>query len=146
MSPASDSAFESLLTDVNRGVLAVIAADGRPHLSNVNHHYDPATRTLRVSLTDGRVKVRNLRRDPRASYHVTSDNFWQWVVAEGTASLSAVATAPDDETVEELIEVYRSIAGEHPDWGDYRQAMVADRRLVFRLQVERFYGQAPQSS
>jgi len=140
---SNDSAFESLLTGVNRGVLAVLQPDGRPHLSNVNHHYDPSTRTLRVSLTDARVKVRNVRRDPRASYHVTSDNFWHWVVAEGTASLSAVAAAPDDEAVEELIDVYRRIAGEHPDWDDYRRAMVADRRLVFRLHVERFYGQAP---
>ena len=90
---SDDVAFENLLTDVGHGVLVTLKADGRPQLSNVSHHYDPATRTLRVSITDARAKTRNLRRDPRASYHVTSADFWQWAVAEGTATLSAVAAA-----------------------------------------------------
>jgi PPOX class probable F420-dependent enzyme len=137
----SDTAFENLLTTVGHGVLVTLKADGRPQLSNVSHHYDPATRTLRVSITDSRAKTRNLRRDPRASYHVTSADFYQWVVAEGTASLSEVAAAPDDAAADELVEVYRAIAGEHPDWDEYRQAMIAEKRLVLRLPVERFYGQ-----
>jgi PPOX class probable F420-dependent enzyme len=137
----SDTAFENLLTTVGHGVLVTLKADGRPQLSNVSHHYDPATRTLRVSITDSRAKTRNLRRDPRASYHVTSADFYQWVVAEGTASLSEVTAAPDDAAADELVEVYRAIAGEHPDWDEYRQAMIAEKRLVLRLPVERFYGQ-----
>lgn len=138
----SQHAFEGLLSTVSHGVLVTLRANGRPQLSNVSHHYDAAAKLLRVSITDSRAKTRNLRRDPRASYHVTSPNFYQWVVAEGTASLSEVAAAPDDAAVEELIDLYRAISGEHPDWDEYRQAMVADRRLVARIQIERFYGQA----
>ncbi len=138
----SDAGFETLLTTVRQGVLVTIKRDGRPQLSNVSHYYDPATRTIRVSITETRAKTRNLRRDPRASYHVTTPDFWQFAVAEGTATLSDVAARPDDAAVDELVELYRHIGGEHPDWDEYRQAMVTDQRLVLRLHVERFYGQA----
>jgi PPOX class probable F420-dependent enzyme len=141
----SDAGFETLLTTVGHGVLVTIKRDGRPQLSNVSHHYDPATRTIRVSITETRAKTRNLRRDPRASYHVTTPDFWQFAVAEGTATLSDVAARPDDAAVDELVELYRHIGGEHPDWDEYRQAMVADQRVVLRLHVERFYGQPPVS-
>ena len=141
LEPVSDDAFENLLTSINHGVLVTVKSDGRPQLSNVSHHYDPSDRLLRVSITESRAKPRNLRRAPRASYHVTSANFYQWVVAEGTASLSAVAARPDDAAVEELIDLYRAISGEHPDWDEYRRAMVADARLVARVRIERFYGQ-----
>jgi hypothetical protein len=64
-----------------------------------------------------------------------------YVVAEGTVEFSPVSAAEDDATVEELIEVYRLIGGqEHPDWSDYRRAMVADGRLILRLHVDRLYG------
>jgi PPOX class probable F420-dependent enzyme len=130
-----------LLTEVDGGVLVTLRRDGRPQLSNVNHHYDPQQRIIRVSITDDRAKTRNLRRDPRASYHVTSPDRWSWTVAEGTAELSEVATDPHDAAVEELIDLYRAVRGEHPDWDEYRAAMVTDRRLVMRLRVERAYGQ-----
>jgi hypothetical protein len=64
------------------------------------------------------------------------------VVAEGEADLTPVAAAPDDATVDELVEVYRAIAGEHPDWAEYRAAMVADERLVLRIPVTHVYGMA----
>jgi PPOX class probable F420-dependent enzyme len=137
----SDVGYEDLLLTVGQGVLVTIKADGRPQLSNVSHHYDATTRILRVSITDTRAKTRNLRRDPRASYHVTSANFYQWAVAEGTVTLSDVAARTDDAAVDELVALYREIAGEHPDWDEYRQAMVTDKRVVMRLAVERFYGQ-----
>ncbi len=142
-SDAQQDALLKLVADRNGGVLVTLKADGRPQLSNVNHAYYPEERTVRVSITDGRVKTRNLRRDPRASYHVTSDDRWAWTVAEGTAELSDVAADPYDDTVEELIRLYRDVQGEHPDWDDYRHAMVRDGRLVLRLRVERAYGQAP---
>jgi hypothetical protein len=63
-------------------------------------------------------------------------------VAEGTAELSPVAADPQDQTVEDLIALYRDIQGEHPDWDDYRRAMVADQRVVLRLLVSRVYGMA----
>jgi len=141
MSDAARSvALLDLIASHKRGVLATLLPDGRPHLSNIGYAYDPATQTLRVSVTDSRVKVRNLRSDPRASLHVTDRGFGGWAVAEGTAQLTPVASDLYDETVEELIDVYRAIAGEHPDWDDFRKAMVADRRLVVRLPAERVYG------
>jgi len=138
----TDDALARLLADAHHGVLVTLRSNGRPQLSNVSHTFDPGTRLVRVSVTDTRAKVRNLRRDPRASFYVTSRDFWRWAVADGIAELTPVATDPQDATVEELIEVYRAIAGEHPDWDDFRRAMVADRRLVFRLRVERIYGNA----
>jgi PPOX class probable F420-dependent enzyme len=138
----ADDALSQLVASQNRGVLVTLKSDGRPQLSNVNHTYDPATRLLRISITADRAKARNLARDPRASYHVTTDDFWHYAVAEGTAELTPVAADENDATVEELIDVYRTIVGEHPDWADYRAAMVRDGRLVVRLSVERLYGQA----
>lgn len=136
----TDAGLEQLLTTVPRGLLVTIKHDGRPQLSNVLHLYDPATRIIRVSVTATRAKARNLARDARASYHVTSDDFWQWAVAEGNAELSEVAAAPDDAAADELVELYRGMLGEHPDWEEYRQAMVTDRRQVVRLHVDHLYG------
>ncbi|MFS8197916.1 PPOX class F420-dependent oxidoreductase [Streptomyces sp. CWNU-52B] len=137
---AGQDALLHLLSEYDGGVLTTLRRNGRPQLSNVNHAYYPDERIVRVSLTDGRAKTRNLRRDPRASYHVTSADRWAYTVAEGTADLSPVAQDPGDATVEELIRLYRDVRGEHPDWNDYRAAMVHDGRLVLRLRVERAYG------
>ncbi|MDX3850762.1 PPOX class F420-dependent oxidoreductase [Streptomyces sp. AK02-01A] len=136
----TNGALETLLADTRRGVLTTIKSNGRPQLSNVLYSADPAARLIRVSATADRAKSVNLRRDPRGSLHVTSPDFGIYAVAEGTAELTPVASEPDDATVEELIEMYRALAGEHPDWDDYRAAMIRDRRLVIRLHVERLYG------
>ncbi|MEP7034363.1 MAG: PPOX class F420-dependent oxidoreductase [Dermatophilaceae bacterium] len=123
------------------GTLATIKRDGRPQLSMVSFTFDPSAALLRVSVVDGRAKVHNLRRDPRASVLVTSTDGWTYAVLEGDVELSAVSAAPDDETVDELVEVYRAIRGaEHPDWEEYRAAMVTDHRLVARLRVGHVYG------
>ncbi|MFF4571598.1 PPOX class F420-dependent oxidoreductase [Streptomyces sp. NPDC001410] len=137
--PMQDALLK-LLSETRGGVLVTLKSDGRPQLSNVSHAYYPDERVIRISITDDRAKTRNLRRDPRASYHVTSQDRWAYTVAEGAADLSPVAEDPYDETVEELIRLYRDVLGEHPDWDDYRAAMVRDRRLVLRLPVERAYG------
>ena len=123
------------------GVLAVVKPDGRPHLSNVGYAYDPDRDLVRVSLTDDRAKTRFLRADPRVTLHSASKDFWTWVAVEGVAELTPVAADPHDDTVEELITYYRGTAGEHPDWDEYRAAMVTDRRLVARFRPERTYGQ-----
>lgn len=134
-----DPGHEQLLIERDLGVLATIKRDGRPQLSSINFHYNPATTLVRISVITDRAKVINARRDPRVSLHVSSADGWQWVVAEGVAELTPVAADQYDPTVEELVEVYRDIRGEHPDWDDYRRAMVDDKRLVLRLHIERTY-------
>jgi PPOX class probable F420-dependent enzyme len=133
----------TLLATSHNGVLVTMKRDGRPQLSNISYHFDPASMIARVSVTADRAKTRNLSRDPRASLQMSSADFWSWTVAEGDAALSAVATEPDDDAVAELIGLYRAINGEHPDWEDYRAAMVRDRRQVVRLSVGHIYGQLP---
>jgi PPOX class probable F420-dependent enzyme len=100
---------------------------------------------VRVSITADRAKYKNLLRDPRASLHVTTEDFWAYAVAEAIADLSPVATDPADATVDELVHLYRDVQGEHPDWQEYRQVMVRDRRVVLRLPIERVYGMPPRA-
>ncbi|MGW5349849.1 PPOX class F420-dependent oxidoreductase [Streptomyces sp. NPDC004031] len=133
-----------LLRTRRTGVLVTLKRDGRPQLSNVAFTYDDATRLIRISATDGRAKTRNLRRDPRASFYVTTADLRSYLVVEGDAVITSVAADPHDATVDELVEVYRAIAGEHPDWDDYRAAMVADGRLVISLRADRGYGLTPE--
>ncbi|MBY8873304.1 PPOX class F420-dependent oxidoreductase [Micromonospora sp. PLK6-60] len=144
----ADEQTQQALTDLIAGrwlgVLATVKRDGRPQLSNVVYSFDRAGGVIRVSVTDGRAKTANLRRDPRASFHVSSDDGWAYAVAEARAELTPVAERADDPTVTELVELYRSVQGEHPDWDDFRAAMVAERRLVLRLHVERVYGMPPR--
>ena len=138
-----DDKLLAVIRGNSMGVLATIMRDGRPQLSNVSYHFDARTAAIQVSVTEPRAKTRNLRRDPRASLLVSSDDGWSYAVAEGTATLTPPAAAPDDDTVEALISLYRNIAGEHPDWDDYRQAMVTDRRVVLTLPIAHVYGMPP---
>ena len=138
-----DDKLLAVIAGNSLGVLATIKGDGRPQLSNVTYHFDPRTLVVQVSITEPRAKTRNLRRDPRASILVSSDDGWSYAVAEGNAILSPPAAAPDDDTVEALIALYRNVAGEHPDWDDYRRAMVADRRVLLTLPISHVYGMPP---
>jgi PPOX class probable F420-dependent enzyme len=126
--------------DRHQGVLVTLKRDGRPQLSNIAYALDDDV--VRISVTDGRAKTANLRRDPRASLYVGRGDFWAYVVLEGVAELSPVATSPDDDTADELVALYRAVQGEHPDWDEFRAAMVADRRLVARLRPTHAYGMA----
>jgi PPOX class probable F420-dependent enzyme len=126
----------------HQGVLTTLRRDGRPQISNIIYALDDAG-TVRISVTADRAKTKNLRRDPRASLYVCRDNFWAYAVVEGDAQLSPVAADPADATVEELVALYRSLSGEHPDWDEYRRAMAADRRLVVRIVPTRAYGMLP---
>jgi PPOX class probable F420-dependent enzyme len=121
--------FAELIAGQRQGVLVTLRKDGRPQLSNVNYAWYPEEQTIRVSTTDDRAKTGNMRRDPRVSFHITSGDFWSYVVVDGHAELSEVARDPHDAAVEELVDLYRAVQGEHPDWDDYRAAMVRDRRL-----------------
>jgi uncharacterized protein len=138
-----DDKLLALICGNSLGVLATIKRNGRPQLSNVSYYFDPRAQAFSVSVTEPRAKTRNLRRDPRASIHVSSDDGWAYAVAEGDAVLTPPAADPHDDTVEALIALYRNIAGEHPDWDDYRQAMVDDRRVVLTLPISHLYGMPP---
>jgi PPOX class probable F420-dependent enzyme len=124
--------------DHSSGVLVTQRRDGRPQLSNVAYALDDGI--ARISITTTRAKYHNLRRDPWAALHVTRGDFYAYVVLEGDAELSPPAAEPDDATVDELIGYYRQLRGEHPDWDDYRRAMVADGRVIVRLRPTRAYG------
>ena len=138
MSP--DPQLLNLFAEQKGGTLITLRRDGRPQASVVTHTFDPDTSTLRVSITEPRAKTRNLRRDPRASYMVTSPNLRAYAVGEATAELTPPAADPNDATVDALVDLYRTIAGEHPDWAEYRAAMVADQRVVLTLRFDRVYG------
>ena len=125
-----------------RCVLVTLKADGRPQSSNVFVSTDERG-VLRVSLTDDRAKTRNLRRDPRVSLHLVSEDFWSYVVVEGDADLSPVAQTPDDATCDELVAYYRAARGEHPDWDEFRRVMVEERRVVLRVRPTYAYGMLP---
>ncbi len=135
-----DPGLLDLFTAARGGTLLTIKRDGRPQASVVTHAFDAATQTLRVSITEPRAKTRNLRRDPRASYVVTSPDLRAYAVGDGTAVLTPPAADPHDDTVEALVGLYRTIAGEHPDWAEYRAAMVADQRVLLTLTLDHVYG------
>ena len=138
---ADVAALQTLVAEHNRGVLVTLKRDGRPQLSNIAYALDGGV--LRISVTTDRAKTKNLARDPRASLHVTTPDFWRWVVAEGMAELSPLTTAPGDEVGVELLALHDTVQKKpHSDPDEFFAAMVTDRRQVVRLHVERFYGQA----
>jgi PPOX class probable F420-dependent enzyme len=130
----------ALLAEARLGVLATIRADGRPQLSPVTPWYDREAGLIYVSMTEGRAKTANLRRDPRAALEVTSKDGWAWATADGTVTLTGPGTDPHGPEVEALVDYYRAAAGEHPDWDEYRSVMVSDRRVLMAMKVQNVYG------
>ena len=122
----------AFLREHHNGVLATIRGDGLPQLSPVNATIDEASRLV-ISSREPAYKVRNLRRDPRASYcGFTAAFYGLWVQVEGTAEVVSLPEAMDG-----LIAYYRSAAGEHPDWDDYRAAMQRERRVLIAVTITR---------
>lgn len=116
----------------HRAVLATTRADGRPQLSPVIVGVGPDGR-LRISTRETAIKAKNIRRDPRVSICVFPDGFFgEWGQADGTAE---VVSMP--EALEPLVEYYRDLSGEHPDWDEYRAAMERERRVLIVIDVER---------
>ncbi|MBB5136350.1 PPOX class probable F420-dependent enzyme [Thermocatellispora tengchongensis] len=138
----TDTSFNprALLAGSRLGVLATIKSDGRPQLSPVMPYYDQQADVIYVSMTEGRAKTANLRRDPRATLEVTSPDGWAWATAEGRATLIGPGTDPHGPEVEALVDYYRRAAGEHPDWDEYRSVMVSDRRVLMVMTVDHVYG------
>ena len=130
----------ALLAGSRLAVLATIKADGRPQLSPVTPFYDRPAGLIYVSMTDGRAKTANLRRDRRASLEVTRADGRAWATAEGTATLVGPGAEPDGPEVRALVDYYRRAAGEHPNWDEYRSVMVADRRVLMTMTVDHVYG------
>ena len=117
----------------HRFVLLTTRSDGTPQASPVTGGVDDAGRLVVTSYPE-RAKVRNLRRDPRCSVVVLSDDFGgAWVQVDGEAE---VVDAVDD--VEPFVEYFRNISGEHPDWHEYRQAMVDQGKSLIRVTPTRW--------
>jgi PPOX class probable F420-dependent enzyme len=117
----------------HRAILLTTRADGRPQGSPLTCGLDNAGRLV-VSTYPERAKTRNARRDPRVSIIVLSDE-WNgpWVQIDGT---SEVVDVP--ESVEPLVEYFRNISGEHPDWAEYREAMLKQGKSLIRINPERW--------
>ena len=119
----------------HRGVLSTFRSDGRPQLSPVGAGLDAEGRVI-VSTSETTAKARNLRRDPRVTLCAFTEQFYgPWVQVEGTAEI-----VERPEAVELLVDYYRRLSGEHPDWDDYRRAMEDDERVLVRFRIERASG------
>ncbi|MEU2947208.1 PPOX class F420-dependent oxidoreductase [Nocardiopsis alba] len=141
-SPGAPFDPRALLAESRLGVLATIKSDGRPQLSPVMPFYDRDTETLYVSMTEGRAKTVNLRRDPWAALETTAPDGLAWATAEGPVALTGPGTDPRGPEVEALVDYYRRAAGEHPDWDEYREVMVSERRVLMAMTVEHVYGES----
>jgi PPOX class probable F420-dependent enzyme len=116
----------------HNGVLAVSRTDGNPQMSPVNATVD-ANGLVVISSRETAFKVRSLRARPYAAYCGFTDRFYgQWVQVEGPVRIIALP-----EAMEPLVDYYRAISGEHPDWEDYRAAMVRDQRVIIAITPER---------
>lgn len=116
----------------HRAVMATYRRDGEAQLSPVVAAVDDSDRVL-ISTRETAMKVHNVRRDPRVALCVFSDAFFgNWAQVEGTAD-----TVSLPEAMELLVDYYRRIAGEHPDWDDYRAAMERERRVIVRFPIAR---------
>ena len=116
----------------SHAVLATLRRDGTPQMSPVAVAVDAQGRVV-VSSRETAYKVKNLRRDPRAWLCVFPDAFYgRWVQVEGEVQVLSLP-----EAMEPLVEYYRSVAGEHPDWEEYRAAMVAEQRCLIVLEPTR---------
>lgn len=122
----------AFLADHHRAVLITLRADGRPQASPVMAAVD-ADGKVAISTREAAMKTRNARRDPRVSLCVVSDGFvGPWVQVDGRAEI-----LPLPEAMQGLIDLYRRVAGEHPDWDDFRAAMDRERRVLLRVEIER---------
>jgi PPOX class probable F420-dependent enzyme len=120
------------------GILATVKRDGHPHLSNMIYRWDEANRTVLMSTTAPRIKVRHLKANPAAALHVAGRDFFSYVVAEGDAEVSEVSTSPGDATGQELLPLYEDVNDDNR--AAFFRQMVTDQRLVIRLRVAKLYG------
>jgi PPOX class probable F420-dependent enzyme len=121
-------------------VLITLRKDGRPQSSDVA--YTVKDGTFVISLTADRAKTANMRRDPRVVVHITDPGSWSYTSFDGTVELMPVTTAVDDATNDALVEYFEAVSGgPHPDWDEYRQAMVDEGRMLAHLAPTSVVGQ-----
>jgi PPOX class probable F420-dependent enzyme len=117
----------------NRGVLATIKQDGRPQLSHIAYTLDDDG-LIKISVTQDRAKTRNAKRDDRVALNIIGDNWYQYIVVEGTAGFI------EENPLPALRHVYERVAGKpHPDWDEFNQAMIDEKRIVMTISVDRLY-------
>lgn len=122
----------NFIRDHSRALLATLRADGTPQMSPVLIGLDTEGNAV-VSSRETAIKVHNLRRNPRAWACVLSEGFYgPWIQVEGNAQILSLP-----EAMEPLVAYYRAVAGEHPDWDDYRAAMRLDQRCLIRVVLTR---------
>ncbi len=119
------------LSENHRAVMVTERRNGRPQTSVVACGVDEAGWVV-ISTRETAMKTRNLRRDPQVTLCVVRDDFGSWIQVDGRAEVVSLPDAMDG-----LVDYYRRVAGEHPDWDDYRAAMERDRRVLVRVEIER---------
>ncbi len=125
-------AARQFVRENHRAVFATRRTDGTLQLSPVSATLDASGR-LAVSSRETAFKTKNVRRDPNVSICVFTENFWgPWVQIDGTAEV-----IPLPEAMDWLVDYYRSISGEHPDWDDYRAAMEREQRVMLAVTINR---------
>ncbi|NLU76436.1 PPOX class F420-dependent oxidoreductase [Streptomyces sp. HNM0575] len=137
----SEEALSELLGARHFGVLATNKSSGHPHLTTMVHSWDPEARIVRFFTTADRVKVKHLRRDPRASVHVPGPDVWTFAVAEGEAEVSEITSVPGDAVGREVLAMLPE-SMRPADERAFLEQLVDERRVVLRLRVERLYGTA----
>lgn len=119
-----------VLTDQSHAVLATMRKDGSPQLSPVLVAVDDDGAVV-ISTRQTAYKLRNIRRDPRVWLCVLPDKFFgNWIQVAGTTEIVELPDAMDG-----LVDYYRKLSGEHPDWEEYRQAMRDERRVLLRITI-----------
>jgi PPOX class probable F420-dependent enzyme len=122
----------AFIKDNHRAVMMTHRRSGAPQLSPVAVGLDGEGHAI-VSTRETTYKVRNLRRDPRVSLCVFVDKFYgEWIQIDGRAE---IVSLPD--AMEPLVDYYKRTWGEHPDWDDYREAMVKEKRVLLRIEIDR---------
>ncbi|MFG2006672.1 TIGR03618 family F420-dependent PPOX class oxidoreductase [Spirillospora sp. NPDC048911] len=135
----SEGEIDAILTRGQFGVLATVKRSGHPHLASMVYTWDAATRTIRISSAEGRIKVRHLERDPRAVLHVQGDTVLSYAVAEGEAEVSEPSTVAGDTTSRELLAMAGGFA-DPADEAAFLEQVAKDRRVVIKISVDRVYG------
>ncbi len=127
----------------SNAVLITIRRDGRPQSSDISYRLTEGDDQLfEISLTADRAKTANMRRDPRVVLHITEPSSWSYLSFDGTVELTPPTTDPGDAVAEALVEYYEKVAGKpHPDWDEYRAAMIAEKRLLARFRPLSVVGQ-----